>query len=110
MVASLLTQVVRPVQLGLQQKLLAQAQIELLLTRLSPNAQYSPSRLGLLYPATGLKLQAFFNAPPMQVPAVAPTYSGRSVVCYPLFVFRTVLPLGLFADTTPRTRPATLNR
>lgn len=51
-VASLLAQVLRPIQIGAAQELLAQAQFELLLTRLSPNTLYAEAMLALLNPAT----------------------------------------------------------
>ncbi len=51
-VANLLAQTLRPVQIGVVQELLAQAQLELLLTRLSPNTLYAEAMLALLNPTT----------------------------------------------------------
>jgi len=51
-VASLLAQALRPVQIGLPQEVLAQAQFELLLTRLSPNTLYAEAMLALFNPTT----------------------------------------------------------
>jgi len=59
MIASLLAQVLRPVQFGFPQEILAQSQLELALVRLSPNALYSEITLALLHPtvrALGLVL------------------------------------------------------
>lgn len=59
MIASLLAQVLRPVQFGLPQEVLAQAQLELTLARLSPNTLYAEITLALLRPtirALGLVL------------------------------------------------------
>jgi ABC-2 type transport system permease protein len=52
MIASLLGQVLRPVQIGLPQEILAQARLELLLTRLSPNTLFAEAILALLNPST----------------------------------------------------------
>jgi ABC-2 type transport system permease protein len=52
MIASLLAQVLRPVQFGLPQEILAQARLELLLTRLSPNTLFAEAILALLNPNT----------------------------------------------------------
>ncbi|HYN87361.1 MAG TPA: ABC transporter permease [Ardenticatenaceae bacterium] len=49
-IANLLAQVLRPVQVGFVEELLAQAQLELLLTRLSPNTLYAETALALLRP------------------------------------------------------------
>jgi ABC-2 type transport system permease protein len=59
MMASLLAQVLRPVQFGLPQEVLAQVQLEQTLTRLSPSTLYSEITLALLRPtvrALGLVL------------------------------------------------------
>ena len=50
MIASMLAQVLRPVQFGFPQEVLAQAQLELALTRLSPNTLYAETTLALLHP------------------------------------------------------------
>jgi ABC-2 type transport system permease protein len=52
MIASLLAQALRPVQVGLPQEILAQARLELLLTRLSPNTLFAEAILALLNPST----------------------------------------------------------
>jgi len=52
MIAGLLAQVLRPIQFGFPQEILAQAQMELALTRLSPNTLYSEAMLALLSPTT----------------------------------------------------------
>jgi len=49
-IASLLAQVLRPVQIGLPQEVLARAQLELVLTRLSPNTLYAEAMLAMLNP------------------------------------------------------------
>jgi ABC-2 type transport system permease protein len=51
-VAGLLAQVLRPIQAGSPLEILAQAQTELALTRLSPNTLYAESVLALLNPST----------------------------------------------------------
>jgi ABC-2 type transport system permease protein len=59
MIASILAQVLRPVQFGLPQEVLAQAQLELALAHLSPNTLYAEATLALLRPtvrALGLVL------------------------------------------------------
>ncbi|HDN79875.1 MAG: ABC transporter permease [Chloroflexi bacterium] len=59
MIADVLAQVLRPVRFGFPQEVLAQAQLGLALTRLSPNALYSEITLALLHPtvrALGLLL------------------------------------------------------
>jgi ABC-2 type transport system permease protein len=59
MLASILAQVLRPVQFGLPQEVLAQAQLELALAHLSPNTLYAEATLALLRPtvrALGLVL------------------------------------------------------
>jgi ABC-2 type transport system permease protein len=59
MIASLLAQVLRPVQFGFPQEILAQSKLELTLARLSPNTLYSEITLALLHPtvrALGLVL------------------------------------------------------
>jgi ABC-2 type transport system permease protein len=59
MIAGLLAQVLRPVQFGLPQEVLAQVQLEQTLTRLSPNTLYAEVALALLLPtvrALGLML------------------------------------------------------
>jgi ABC-2 type transport system permease protein len=48
--ASLVAQALKPVRIGLIQEVLAQAQLELTLTRLSPNTLYSEVMLALLQP------------------------------------------------------------
>jgi ABC-2 type transport system permease protein len=50
-IASLLAQALRPVQPGVIEQALAQAQLELALTRLSPNTLYVEAMLALLNPA-----------------------------------------------------------
>lgn len=50
MIASVLAQALRPVQFGFPQEVLAQAQLELALTRLSPNTLYAETTLALLHP------------------------------------------------------------
>src|SRR5262249_53499796 len=49
-VAGLLAQVLRPIQIGSPLEMLAQAQTELALTRLSPNTLYAESVIALLNP------------------------------------------------------------
>ncbi|MFQ5611593.1 MAG: ABC transporter permease [Anaerolineae bacterium] len=49
-IAGLLAQVLRPVQAGFPQEALAQLQLELALTRLSPNALYAEAILAILNP------------------------------------------------------------
>jgi ABC-2 type transport system permease protein len=59
MIASVLAQVLRPVQFGLPQEVLAQVRLEQILTRLSPSTLYSEITLALLRPtirALGLVL------------------------------------------------------
>jgi ABC-2 type transport system permease protein len=59
MIAGVLAQVLRPLQFGFPQEILAQAQLELSLTRLSPNTLYGEITLALLRPtvrALGLVL------------------------------------------------------
>jgi ABC-2 type transport system permease protein len=59
MLASILAQVLRPVQFGLPQEVLAQARLELALAHLSPNTLYAEATLALLRPtvrALGLVL------------------------------------------------------
>jgi ABC-2 type transport system permease protein len=51
-IAGLLAQTLRPIQAGLLSERLAQAQLELALTRISPNTLYAESVLALLHPAT----------------------------------------------------------
>jgi ABC-2 type transport system permease protein len=58
-IASLLAQVLRPVQFGFPQEVLAQTQLELMLARLSPNTLYAEATIALLRPtvrALGLVL------------------------------------------------------
>lgn len=58
-IASLLAQVMRPIQIGFAEELIAQAQLEMTLARLSPNTLYSEITLALLHPtvrALGLVL------------------------------------------------------
>jgi len=58
-IASLLAQALRPVEIGLPQEILAQSQLELTLSRLSPNTLYGEVALALLHPtvrALGLVL------------------------------------------------------
>jgi len=50
MVAGILAQALRPVHLGLPQQILAQTQLEMTLTRLSPNTLYTEATMGLLHP------------------------------------------------------------
>lgn len=50
--ANLIAQLMRPVQAGFIQEILAQAELALLLNRLSPNTLYVEATLGLLRPAT----------------------------------------------------------
>ncbi|HIQ04572.1 MAG TPA: ABC transporter permease [Anaerolineae bacterium] len=50
MIASLLAQALRPIQVGLLQEVLAQTQLEMALTRISPNTLYAESALALLHP------------------------------------------------------------
>ncbi|RME48561.1 MAG: ABC transporter permease [Chloroflexi bacterium] len=50
MIASLLAQVLRPAPFGLPQQVLAQTQLELTLTRLSPNTLFTEITLALLHP------------------------------------------------------------
>jgi ABC-2 type transport system permease protein len=50
MIASMLAQALRPVQFGFPQEVLAQAQLEMALTRLSPNTLYAETTLALLHP------------------------------------------------------------
>lgn len=50
-IASLLAQVLRPVQFGFPQEMLAQTQLELMLARFSPNTLYAEATLALLRPA-----------------------------------------------------------
>src|SRR5690606_1480422 len=60
-IASMLAQVISPVERGLPQELLAQAQTEMALSRISPNTLYAEATLGLLNPAVrslGLVLPA----------------------------------------------------
>ncbi|HWQ11207.1 MAG TPA: ABC transporter permease [Roseiflexaceae bacterium] len=52
MIAGLLAQTLRPVRSGLPQEVLAQAQLELLLARLSPNTLFAEAILALLHPST----------------------------------------------------------
>jgi ABC-2 type transport system permease protein len=52
MIAGVLAQTLRPVQAGLPQEVLAQAQLELLLTRLSPNTLFAEAILAILNPNT----------------------------------------------------------
>lgn len=49
-IASLLAQVLQPVRVGFPEEVLAQAQLELALTRLSPNTLYSEAILAMLKP------------------------------------------------------------
>ena len=49
-IASLLAQTLRPVEIGFPQEVLAQAQLELALTRLSPNTLYVEAMLAMLNP------------------------------------------------------------
>ena len=59
MIAGILAQVLRPVQFGFPQEVLAQAQLELTLAHLSPNTLYAEATLALLRPtvrALGLVL------------------------------------------------------
>jgi ABC-2 type transport system permease protein len=51
-IASLLAQALQPVRAGLPQELLAQARLELLLTRLSPNTLFAEAIMALLNPST----------------------------------------------------------
>ena len=51
MLVGVLAQTFRPVQLGLMQELIAQAQFELSLARLSPNVLYTEAMLALLQPS-----------------------------------------------------------
>ena len=51
-VAGLLAQSLRPIQLGAPAEILAQAQLELALTRVSPNTLYAEAMLALLNPST----------------------------------------------------------
>ena len=51
-IADLLAQWLRPVRVGTVREVLAQAQVEILLTRLSPNTLYAESILALLNPGT----------------------------------------------------------
>jgi len=79
MIASLLAQMLRPVQIGLPQEVLAQVQLEQTLTRLSPSTLYSEITLALLHPsvrALGLVL-------PMQLEGAvlgAPLPLGQSLL------------------------------
>ncbi len=50
MIASMLAQALQPVQFGFPQEVLAQTQLELALTRLSPNTLYAEATLALLHP------------------------------------------------------------
>jgi ABC-2 type transport system permease protein len=50
-IAQILAQALRPVQIGLPQEILAQTQLELTLSRLSPNALYSEAILAILKPS-----------------------------------------------------------
>jgi ABC-2 type transport system permease protein len=52
MIAGVLAQTLRPVEAGLPQEVLAQARLELLLTRLSPNTLFAEAILALLNPST----------------------------------------------------------
>jgi ABC-2 type transport system permease protein len=49
---NLVVQAVRPIQIGLPQEYLAQAELGLTLSRLSPNTLFSEAMIGLLQPAT----------------------------------------------------------
>jgi ABC-2 type transport system permease protein len=49
-IASLLAQTLRPIEIGFPQEVLAQAQLELALTRLSPNTLYVEAMLAMLNP------------------------------------------------------------
>jgi len=70
-IAQMLAQALRPVRIGLPQEVLAQTQLELVLSRLSPNALYSEAILAMLKPSVrslGLVLPiqlqgAVFGAP-----------------------------------------------
>ncbi len=59
MIASVLAQTLRPIRFGFPEEILAQAQLELMLSRLSPNALYAEVALAILHPtvrALGLVL------------------------------------------------------
>ncbi len=49
-IASLLAQILQPVEYGFTQEILAQAQLELVLSRLSPNTLYTEIMLALMHP------------------------------------------------------------
>jgi ABC-2 type transport system permease protein len=71
MIAGLLAQVLRPVQVGLPQEVLAQVQFEQALTHLSPNTLYSEITLVLLRPtirALGLVLPIQFEGAVLGTP------------------------------------------
>ena len=51
-IAGLLAQMLQPIRLGLFEELLAQAQLELALARLSPNTLYAEAMLAMLNPST----------------------------------------------------------
>jgi ABC-2 type transport system permease protein len=79
MIASLLAQVLRPVQFGLPQEVLAQIQLEQTLTRLSPSTLYSEITLALLHPA----VRALGLVLPMQLEGAvlgAPLPLGQSLL------------------------------
>ncbi|MFQ6015102.1 MAG: ABC transporter permease [Anaerolineae bacterium] len=63
MIASLLAQVLRPVQVGFPLEVLAQARLEMALTRLSPNTLYAEATLALLQPT----VRAFGLVLPVQL-------------------------------------------
>ena len=69
--ASLLAQVLVPIQFGLPQEVLGQAQLELTLTRLSPNTLYGETALALLRPtvrALGFVLPSQFEGAVLGTP------------------------------------------
>lgn len=61
-IASVLAQGLRPVRFGLPQEIVAQAELALMLTRLSPNALYTEATIGLLNPS----IRSFGLVSPLQ--------------------------------------------
>ncbi|NTU83497.1 MAG: ABC transporter permease [Chloroflexales bacterium] len=78
-IAGMLAQVVAPVRIGMPSELLAQAQAQLALTRISPNTLYAEATLGLLNPqvrSLGLVLSSQMD----QAVRGAPLPLGQSVL------------------------------
>jgi len=97
LIASMLAQALRPVRFGMPDEMLAQAQLGLLLVRLSPNTLYAESVLAILNPSTrvmGLVLPIQLEGAILGAPL---PLSQSLILIWPQLTGLVATTLGLFA-------------